>query len=111
MLKPRTTPYPFSTLPSRLVRFVLVSVDKLVFSRGLEWCLDSLVTFLPTHTDIVGILQAHNRNKDDGSATLVILDDSVYSKVDLFDTLDSIRFALSIGLLQHVAPVGKIKSS
>ncbi|SAM01595.1 hypothetical protein [Absidia glauca] len=65
----------------------------------------SSVTFVPTHTDIVGILQAHNRNKDDGSATLVILDDSVFSKVDLFDTLDSLRFALSIGLLQHVAPV------
>ncbi|KAI8334442.1 hypothetical protein BC941DRAFT_432989 [Chlamydoabsidia padenii] len=63
------------------------------------------VTFVPTQTDIVGILQAHNRNKRDGSSTLVILDDSVYSKEDLYDTLESIRFALSLGALQHVAPI------
>lgn len=106
MLKTRTNPYPCFIQLSRLVRFVLESVDKLVFSRGLV-LFGLLVAFVPTRTDISGILQAHNRNKDDGSATLVILDDSAYSKKDLFDTLDSLQFALSLGVLQHVAPIGK----
>ncbi|CAO3591876.1 unnamed protein product [Absidia cylindrospora] len=67
--------------------------------------LNLIVTFAPAYPGIVGVLQGHNRIIKDGSSTLVLLDDLVYSKEALFDTLGSIRFALNAGVLRDVAPI------
>ncbi|KAI8098956.1 uncharacterized protein BX664DRAFT_309976 [Halteromyces radiatus] len=65
----------------------------------------SFVTFVPSHPDVLGILQAHYSSKGDEMSTLVLLDDNAYSGETLLDTLDSIRYAMNNGSLQNVAPI------